>query len=59
MQRERSSLFGCSGRAVIFVDAIARKFTPCAEVVGLCDVSPIRMNWCNERCRCDFRQRLC
>lgn len=49
MQRKRYALVGCGGRAVMFVDAIAGKFTPYAELVGLCDVSPTRMNWHNGR----------
>ncbi|MCX7916382.1 MAG: gfo/Idh/MocA family oxidoreductase, partial [Verrucomicrobiae bacterium] len=49
MQRKRYALVGCGGRAVMFVDAIAGRYAPYAELVGLCDISPTRMNWHNNR----------
>lgn len=49
MQRKRYALVGCGGRAVMFVDAIAGRYAPYAELVGLCDISPTRMKWHNNR----------
>jgi predicted dehydrogenase len=47
--RKRYALIGTGDRARMFVDALAGTFTDHAELVALCDISQVRMNWHNER----------
>jgi len=47
--RKRYALVGAGGRAVMFLDAIADRFKDSSELVGLCDVSRVRMDWHNRR----------
>ena len=48
-QRKRCALVGTGGRAVTFLDAIVDTHKDHAELVGICDISPTRMKWHNDR----------
>jgi len=45
---KRYALVGTGGRAVMFVDAIADTYRESSELVGLCDVNPLRMGFYND-----------
>jgi predicted dehydrogenase len=47
--RKRYALIGTGDRARMFVDALASTFSDHAELVALCDMSQVRMNWHNAR----------
>jgi predicted dehydrogenase len=49
LSRKRFVVVGTGGRAVMFLDALAGEFREMGEIVGLCDVSRIRMAWHNAR----------
>ncbi|MEM7127104.1 MAG: Gfo/Idh/MocA family oxidoreductase [Chloroflexota bacterium] len=48
-QKKRYAIVGTGGRAGMFVNAIAQTYSDSAELVALCDLSQIRMNWYNRR----------
>ena len=47
--RKRYAIVGAGSRAGMFVEAIAGEYAQAAELVGLCDLSQIRMDWHNRR----------
>src|SRR5664279_4725339 len=47
--RKRYALVGTGSRAEMYVDALSGKYNAFAELVALCDLSQIRMNWHNQR----------
>jgi predicted dehydrogenase len=49
--RKRYAIVGLGARARMFTDAIAGEFQENAELMGLCDISPTRLAWHNERLR--------
>lgn len=48
-RRKRYAIVGAGSRAGMYIDAAADRFTHCAELVGLCDLSHTRMNWHNSQ----------
>ena len=52
--RKRYVIVGTGARAGMFVEAIAGKHAQAAELVGLCDLSQIRMDWHNRRLQAEF-----
>ncbi len=48
-QRKRYALVGTGGRAKMYVDAITGDYAEYSELVGLCDISQVRMDWYNAR----------
>ncbi len=48
-QRKRYALVGTGGRAEMYVDAVTGDYAESAVMVGLCDISPTRMEWHNQR----------
>ncbi len=48
MQRKRYAVVGTGGRSSVFLDALAGPYRESAELVGLCDVSPTRMEYHNK-----------
>lgn len=48
-KRKRYAIVGSGGRAVTFVDGIVDFARDHAELVGLCDISQVRMDWHNQR----------
>lgn len=53
-QRKRYALVGTGGRARMFIDAIAGDYQEYAQLVGLCDLSQVRMDWYNDRLQTQF-----
>lgn len=49
MERKRYVIVGTSGRGVMFLDALLGKFKEHGDLVGLCDLSQVRMDWYNLR----------
>ena len=47
--KKRYAIVGTGSRAGMFVEAIAGKYAQAAELVGLCDLSQIRMDWYNRQ----------
>lgn len=47
MAKKRYALVGTGGRASMFLNAIADTYKKHSELVGLCDLSQIRMDWHN------------
>ena len=47
--KRRYAIVGTGGRAGMYVDAICGMYPETSELVGLCDVSPTRMRFHNER----------
>ncbi len=52
--RKRYALVGAGGRAKMFINAIAGEYRDYAELVGLCDISRVRMAWHNRQLSADF-----
>ena len=52
--RKRYALVGAGSRAGMFIEAIAGAYAETAELVGLCDVSRIRMDWHNQQLQAKF-----
>src|SRR5690606_16045220 len=52
-QKKRYALVGLGARARMFTSAIAGDFRDKAELVGLCDISPTRIEWHNNKLRED------
>lgn len=52
--RKRYALVGAGSRAGMFIEAIAGDYAETAELVGLCDVSRIRMAWHNQQLQAKF-----
>jgi predicted dehydrogenase len=50
-ERKKIAVVGTGGRVVMFLDAIAGTYKDSAQLVGLCDLSPTRMAFHNERLR--------
>ena len=50
-QKKRYALVGLGGRARMFTDALAGTFQDNSEIVGLCDISPTRIEWHNNHLR--------
>lgn len=48
-ERLRYALVGAGGRSATYLDALAGKYRAVAELVGLCDPSPTRLAWHNQR----------
>lgn len=46
--KKRYAIVGTGSRAGMFVDAITSTYRDVAELVGLCDLSQVRMNWYNQ-----------
>lgn len=53
-RKKRLAVVGCGGRAKMFMDAIAGTYAAHHELVGLCDVSRVRMGWHNARLKEEF-----
>lgn len=53
-QKKRYAVVGTGGRVVMFLDPIASSFKDTSEIVGLCDLNPIRLNYHTERLREKF-----
>ncbi|HMO26815.1 MAG TPA: hypothetical protein PKB10_11140, partial [Tepidisphaeraceae bacterium] len=53
-RRRRYAVVGTGSRVVMFLDAIAGDYRRTSELVGLCDISPARMQWPNRRLREQF-----
>ena len=53
--RKRYALVGTGGRSRMFIDAIFKTFPEHAQLVGLCDISPTRMNYYNDHIRESFQ----
>lgn len=49
MNPKRYALVGAGKRAAMFLDAIAGPYRDHSELVALCDISPTRMQWHNQR----------
>ncbi len=47
-RKRRFALVGAGGRAKLFVDAIAGAFAQTNQLVALCDLSQVRMDWYNQ-----------
>jgi predicted dehydrogenase len=47
--KRRYALVGIGGRAPMYVDPLATRFSEECELVGLCDVNPARMDYQNKR----------
>ena len=47
----RYALVGTGGRAPMFIDPIVRRFADDAELVGLCDINPARLDYHSHRLR--------
>jgi len=47
-ERKRYALVGAGSRAGMYIEATTGKFSHCAALVGLCDLSHTRMNWHNQ-----------
>lgn len=45
---KRYALVGTGGRAKMFVDALAGSYRATNQLVGLCDLSRVRMDWYNQ-----------
>jgi hypothetical protein len=48
-RRSRYAIVGTGARAAMYVDAIVGPYRESADLVGLCDLSQVRMNWHNRR----------
>jgi predicted dehydrogenase len=48
MQKKRYALVGTGSRARMFIDALITTFSEVAELVALCDLSQVRMDWYNQ-----------
>ncbi len=49
MPKRRYALVGTGSRASMFIDALTTSYRDQAELVALCDLSQIRMDWHNQR----------
>jgi len=49
--KKRYAIVGLGARARMFTDALAGTFSDNSEIVGLCDISPTRIEWHNNRLR--------
>lgn len=49
MPKKRYALVGTGSRAHIYVDALTTTYRDSAELVALCDLSHVRMDWYNRR----------
>jgi predicted dehydrogenase len=50
-QRKRYAIVGTGSRAGMYVDALTTTYQDVTELVALCDLSQIRMDWYNQRLR--------
>ncbi|HEX7736190.1 MAG TPA: Gfo/Idh/MocA family oxidoreductase [Ktedonobacteraceae bacterium] len=48
MSKKRYALVGTGSRARMFIDALITTYRESAELVALCDLSQVRMNWYNQ-----------
>ncbi len=48
-QRKRYAIVGTGSRAGMFVEAVTDTYREYAELVGLCDLSQVRMDWYNQQ----------
>ncbi|MCA9918602.1 MAG: Gfo/Idh/MocA family oxidoreductase [Anaerolineales bacterium] len=48
-QRKRYAIVGTGARAGMFVNALASTYADVAELVALCDLSQVRLNWHNQQ----------
>ena len=48
-EKKRYVVVGTGGRAVMFVDAILDTYKESSELLGICDISQVRMDWHNRR----------
>ena len=46
-KRTRYAIVGTGGRAGMYIDAITDTFSESSELVGMCDLSQVRMDWYN------------
>lgn len=47
--RKRYAIVGTGGRVVMFIDPIVSRFRSTAQIVGLCDINPVRLAYHQER----------
>ncbi len=52
--RKRYALVGTGSRSEMYIDALSGKYKTFAELVALCDLSQVRMNWYNQRIQKQF-----
>src|SRR5687768_7863226 len=48
-EKKRYVLVGTGSRAGMFIDALTKTYRDSAELVALCDLSSVRMNWYNQQ----------
>ncbi len=53
-KKKRYAIVGAGGRITMFSDPIARDYRDEAELVGLCDISSVRMNYHRERLKSEY-----
>jgi predicted dehydrogenase len=53
--RRKYALVGTGGRAVMYIEALAGSYAKVGELVGLCDVSKVRMAYYNRRLKEQFQ----
>lgn len=53
-KKKRYAAVGVGGRAIVYLDAIAGNYTDACELVGLCDLSHVRMQWHLDRLKRQF-----
>ncbi|MBI5931527.1 MAG: Gfo/Idh/MocA family oxidoreductase [Chloroflexi bacterium] len=46
---KRYAIVGTGGRAAMFIEAITQTYAETSCLVGICDLSPTRMNWYNKQ----------
>src|SRR5438045_1047079 len=47
--RKRYALVGTGSRAEMYIEALSETYREVAELVGLCDLSRVRMDWYNQQ----------
>jgi len=57
--KKRYVIVGTGSRAGMFVNAITRTYRDSCELVGLCDLSQVRMNWYNQQLRDVYQANVC
>lgn len=53
--RKRYAVVGTGGRVVMFIDPIVSRFQTTAQIVGLCDINPVRLAYHQKRLAKDYQ----
>ena len=53
-EKKRYAIVGTGGRSVMYIDALLGKYGQDNELVALCDISQVRMDWHNRRVKDQF-----